>query len=98
MGEGPARSSQVGVHPARMLKSLFARREDGCSPPESQNGRVDPQQQLPQELGGYEKTHTAPVCSQKLKSTPRFPTRSSGPPIRPSQVMRRGTRPDVYIR
>jgi NADPH:quinone reductase-like Zn-dependent oxidoreductase len=46
----------VGV---RTLMSLFARREDGCSPPESPNGRVDPQQQLPQELGGYEKTDRA---------------------------------------
>src|ERR671915_2360336 len=42
-----------------MMMSLFASRKDGCSPPESPNGRVDPQQQLPQELGGYQKSHRA---------------------------------------
>src|SRR5687768_381182 len=59
MGKDPARSSQAGVHPARMMMSLFAPREDGRSPSESPNGRVDAQQQLPQELGSYEKGHHA---------------------------------------
>src|SRR4051794_36438912 len=34
--------------------SSFTGREDGRSPPEPPTGRVDAEQQLPQELGGYE--------------------------------------------
>ena len=66
-----------------------ARRKDRSILPESPDRRVDPEEQLPQELGDDQEC-TPPVASHQSKSTPMFPIRRSGPPISPSQAMRAG--------
>src|SRR5690348_10580766 len=44
--------------------STFSPREDRRGPAESPNGRVGPEQQLPQELGGYEEARRTGLLPQ----------------------------------